>query len=367
MSFWFAALLTAASASQQPTNALPAERSGADIYGAACATCHGRDGHGGPQPQLGFTVVPRDFTDCTTSAETTPDWSAVVHEGGPIRGLDRHMPAFGDALTADDIAKVVAYIKNFCAEPKRWPSGDLNFPRAFFTEKAFPENETVWTMSMATGHQKAVSNDVTYERRIGARSQFEANVPIDFQQNFDKGEEGHWVAGIGDIALAFRHTFLASADSGTIAAAGFETAIPTGNEFKDLGNAYFVYEPFAMFGQALPANSYLQMHAGVELPSKFPGQKEGYLRTGIGTTFMQNRGFGRAWSPQMEILLAKPFGDPYEWDVVPQLQVSLSKLQHILIAGGVRVPVTQTDTRKPAVLMYFVWDWFDGGLFQFWK
>jgi hypothetical protein len=69
----------------------------------------------------------------------------------------------------------------------------------------------------------------------------------------------------------------------------------------------------------------------------------------------------------MEVLLAKPFGDPYQYDLVPQLQVSLSKLQHVTIAGGVRVPVTQRDTRKPDVLMYFVWDWFDGGLFQFWK
>ena len=60
-------------------------------------------------------------------------------------------------------------------------------------------------------------------------------------------------------------------------------------------------------------------------------------------------------------------GGETEWDVVPKMQVSLSKLQHILLSVGVRVPINQRDERKPQVLTYFLWDWFDGGLFQFWK
>ena len=63
--------------------------------------------------------------------------------------------------------------------------------------------------------------------------------------------------------------------------------------------------------------------------------------------------------------MAKPSGAEAEWDVVPQMQVSLSKLQHILISVGVRVPVN--GDRKPQLLTYFLWDWFDGGLFEFWK
>ena len=49
------------------------------------------------------------------------------------------------------------------------------------------------------------------------------------------------------------------------------------------------------------------------------------------------------------------------------MQVSLSKLQHILINVGVRVPVTQRTGRTTQFLTYVLWDWFDGGLFQFWK
>lgn len=348
----------------QPANALPAVRSGAQIFEAACATCHARDGRGTPKPAIGFDVPIRDFTDCTASAEPSPDWFAVVHEGGPVRALDRHMPAFGDALGADDIDKVVDYLRGFCAEREAWPIGDLNFPRAFFTEKAFPENETVWTTNIATEGDKAVGNELVYERRIGARNQIEVIVPVDFQQ---QASGQSWVKGIGDLAFAMRRTFLANASSGTIAAAGAEVILPTGNADKNLGNGYTVFEPFAMWGQALPRDSYFQMHGGIEIPSDGDATKEAYLRTAIGTTFAQDRGFGRAWSPQVEVLWARPFGEESEWDVVPQLQVSLSKLQHVLIAGGVRVPLTQREERHPQVLVYFLWDWFDGGLFSFWK
>lgn len=348
----------------QPTNALPAVRTGAQVYEAACATCHARDGRGTPKPSVGFDVPIRDFTDCTASAEPSPDWFAVVHEGGPVRALDRHMPAFGDALTADDIEKVVDHLRSFCAERQAWPLGDLNFPRAFFTEKAFPENETVWTTNVSTKGDTAIGNELVYERRLGARNQLEVIVPMDFQQ---QGSGQPWLKGIGDVAFALRRTFLANASSGTIAAAGAEMILPTGNAERGLGNGYTVFEPFAMWGQALPRDSYFQMHGGIEIPSDGEATKEAYLRSAIGTTFAQNRGFGRAWSPQVEVLWARPFGDASEWDVVPQLQVSLSKLQHVLLAGGVRVPLTQREERHPQVLVYFLWDWFDGGLFSFWK
>ena len=31
------------------------------------------------------------------------------------------------------------------------------------------------------------------------------------------------------------------------------------------------------------------------------------------------------------------------------------------------VPLNERQERKPEFLTYVVWDWFDGGLFQFWK
>ena len=125
-------------------------RTGAEVWEAACAACHGADGAGQPRAVLGFDVRVPDLRDCTfATSEPTPDWFAVIHEGGPVRGLDRMMPAYGGALGDEEIARVVDYPRGFCRQLPDWPLGDLNLPRALFTEKAFPENEAVLTSAIA--------------------------------------------------------------------------------------------------------------------------------------------------------------------------------------------------------------------------
>ena len=341
----------------------PANRTGADIYRAACATCHGPDGKGAPIATVGFKTALPDFTDCAfASAEPDPDWHAVVSEGGPIRGLDRRMPAFGDALTPHDIEMAVAHVRTFCQSPA-WPRGDLNLPRAFFTEKAFPENEALWTTTWSTDNEASFVNELIYERRLGARNQIEAKLPISaVRQGSDT-----WNGGVGDIAFAFKRTLHASVESGSIAATGLEVIFPTGDESAGLGSGDTVFEPFVMWGQMLPRNAFLQMQAGAELPVGSTSTSEVFARAGVGATLAQNRGFGRAWSPQIELLWARPEGGSSEWDVVPQMQVTLSKLQHVSVAAGVRIPLTARDERSTQMLVYLLWDWFDGGLFEFWK
>jgi mono/diheme cytochrome c family protein len=367
------AALAAANADESAGRAasvLPADASGEQIFRAACAACHAVDGKGSPRSVVGFELpLPDghdfpDFTDCATNTvEPLGDWVAVATRGGPIRGLDRHMPSFGEALSPDQIERAVKYLWSFCSD-RAWPRGDLNLPRAFFTEKAFPENETVWTTGVTGGPQKAVANALVYEHRIGARGQYEVTVPFAVQQN----DAGGWAQGLGDVEVAVRRTFFASYDRGSIFAAGGAVTFPTGKEDRGLGNGYTIVEPFAMWGQMLGANAFLQMHTGVEISTDHSkGQNEGFLRTAVGYTFTQDQGFGRQWSPMAELLIAKPTGGGAEYDVVPQMQVSLSKLQHILLSVGVRVPLNERQDRKPEVLTYFLWDWFDGGLFQFWK
>jgi mono/diheme cytochrome c family protein len=351
--------------------ALPADASGEQIYRLACAACHATDGAGAPQSVVGFALpLPNghdiiDFTDCATNTvEPLSDWAAVVHRGGPIRALDRHMPAYGDALTPDQIERVVKHIWTFCTDAS-WPRGELNLPRAFFTEKAFPENETVWTTGITTSGSKAVTNELVYEHRIGSRSQYEVMLPFGTQQA-EPG--GAWNRGIGDVELALRRTFYANLDRGSIFAAGGAVVMPTGKESEGLGNGFWVYEPFAMWGQYLGTDAFLQVHTGIEIPSDHSqGENEGFVRMALGYTLTQDRGFGRAWSPMVEVLMAKPEDGATEWDVVPQIQVSLSKLQHVLLSVGVRVPVNERADRKPQLMTYFLWDWFDGGLFDFWK
>ncbi len=368
------ALHAAQDASTPPTslaNALPAHATGEQIYRLACATCHGIDGKGSPQAVVGFELpLPDghdfpDFTDCpTNTVEPLSDWVAVAQRGGPIRGLDRHMPAFGDALSPEDLEQAIRYLWHFCDNP-RWPRGDLNLPRAFFTEKAFPENEMVWNSGFAGSGAKSVTDELIYEHRIGARGQFEAKIPLPFQQSTAGGP---WSRGLGDIELAMRRTFYASLEHGAIVAAGGAVTVPTGKESQGLGTGYTTFEPFAMWGQMIGTNGFLQMQTGYEVPSNHAlAQNEGFLRTAVGYTIAQDHGVGRAWSPMAEVLVAKPKGGEAEWDVVPQMQVSLSKLQHVLVSVGVRVPLNERQERKPQVLGYFLWDWFDGSLFDFWK
>ena len=346
-------------------NALPADADGEYIFRNNCATCHGPDGKGSPQSVIGFDAPLPDFTDCpTNTVEPFADWNSVIHRGGPIRGLDHHMPAFGDALSDDQIESVVKYLWTLCDNPS-WPRGDLNFPRAFFTEKAFPESESVWTTGIPLRGAKAVANDLVYEHRIKQRSQYEVTIPLEFQQGAP-GES--WNRGLGDVEFALRRSFIASLDHSFIFAAGGAVTVPTGKEEAGLGEGVTVWEPFAMFAKGIGANGFLQMHGGYMATSdRAKVENSTYLRQAWGYSYAQDHGFGRAWTPMTEIIWSKEsHGGPNVVDVVPQMQVSLSKLQHILLSVGVSIPATEREGRHPQFLTYFLWDWFDGGLFQYW-
>ena len=367
-------LIAAQDSAAPPTSlskALPPDASGAQIFERACATCHGLDGKGAAQTVVGFNLpLPNghtfpDFTDCSTNTvESLTDWVAVAERGGPIRGLDRHMPSFGDALTQEQLQATVKHLWRFCSNPA-WPRGDLNLPRAFFTEKAFPENETVWTTGITGSGARAVENQLVYEHRLGARGQYEVTVPFGAVQG---GAGGAWNRGLGDVEFALRRAFYASLDRGSIFAAGGAVTLPTGKESEGLGNGYTIYEPFAMWDQIVGQNGFMELQGGYGIPSDHSrGTDEGFVRTALGYTIAGDHGAGRQWSPMTEIIAAMPKGGNVEWDVVPQIQVSLSKLQHILLDVGVRIPLNQRQDRKPQFLTYFLWDWFDGGLTQFWK
>lgn len=341
--------------------AIPATRTGEEIFRATCVTCHHIDGKGSPRSVVGFDVELPDFTDCGfATAEADSDWHAVVHEGGTIRGLDRHMPAFGDALSKADIARVVTYLRGFCAD-RSWPRGDLNFPRPFFTEKAFPESETVFTTSFSRRGTKEVEQAIEYERRIGSRGQLIVEIPFLMERS-----AGPWARGLADMEVGYKHTLVASLRTGTIVSASTVFTLPSGNETTGFGGGTVVYEPIIHAAQRLPWESFLQGQVGWEFAHE-GGDKSIYSRLAFGRSFAANHGFGRLWTPQVEALWSRPFGGESEWDIAPSLQVSLSKLQHIRAAVGARVPVTQRSDRSTQVLFYLLWEWADGGFFEFWK
>jgi hypothetical protein len=94
-----------------------------------------------------------------------------------------------------------------------------------------------------------------------------------------------------------------------------------------------------------------------------------FLRTALGKSFSDNHGLGRLWSPMIEAVATRDLidGARTDWDVVPQFQVTVSRRQHIRANLGVSVPATNTAGRPIKLMVYFLWDRADGGLFEGWR
>lgn len=344
--------------------------SGAQLFGAACAGCHGLDGRGLDRALVGFEEALPDFSDCNfATREQDGDWTAIVHEGGPVRGFSRMMPSFGGALTVEQIARIVDHVRTLCGEPG-WPRGELNLPRALLAEKAFPEDEWVIEADADFADAGAVAGQFVWEQRFGSRSQIEVAIPYGWVELPDVGGPPgatHWSSGLGDLVLGVKHAPYVNNEAGRIFALGGEVALPSGDEAKGLGADGAKTEGFLSFGQALPSDAFVQAQAGAEVPLYSGGEKEGFGRLAIGRTFVSGE-WGRSWTPMVEVQANRELegGVPTAVDIVPQLQVSLNTRQHVLASVGLLVPATETSGRSVRLLAYLLLDWFDGGFFDGW-
>ncbi|MDX1636518.1 MAG: cytochrome c [Balneolaceae bacterium] len=339
-------------------------RSGRVLYKQACATCHGIDGWGAAQTQLGFQTPTPDFSDCNfATREPDADWIAVAHQGGPVRGFASDMPAFGEALSTEQLQRIMDHIRTLCTD-KDWPRGELNLPRPLVTEKAYPEDEAVLSSAIDIENTGAVMNELVYEQRFGARNQLELVVPFGFQES----AIGGWNGGqLGDVALGVKRALYHNLKSGSIFSLSGEVILPTGDRATGFGKGTTILEPFASYGQILPAGTFLQMQGGLELPMiRSKAAEEAFWRAALGKSLTRGQ-WGRTWSPMVEVLGASELesGAETQWDLVPQLQVTLNTRQHIMLNVGVRIPADD-PTRDTQVMVYLLWDWFDGGLFEGW-
>lgn len=368
---WIAAVWCGAHLSADAPQAVPILQqlkldTGKEIFEAACIGCHGPGATGQPPDTLGFeppATFP-DFSDCNGSTrERTWDWRSIIHEGGPRRGFSEIMPAFGEALTLEQIDNVMAYLREQCPDPA-WPLGELNLPRPLFTEKAFPEDEWVIQTAVNASGAGAAANRIIYEKRFGARNQLEIAVPFSFEDN---GRE--WVGGVGDVVAGYKRVLFSSLASGSILSVVGEAALPTGHEARGLGLGVPKFETFAAFGQILPRLSFVQGQVGAELPTDTErAPRAVFGRVALGKSLAEDRSFGRLWTPMIEILADRELetGARTTWDIVPQFQVALNRRQHVRVSVGIRQPLNNTEGRSTQVAFYALWDFFDGGLRDGW-
>jgi hypothetical protein len=341
-----------------------ADRSGSTVYRAACATCHGSDGRGAPRAAVAFTNRLPDFTDCRfAQREADADWVAIIHNGGPARAFAQMMPAFGAVLSLGEIQAALDHVRTFCVD-QAWPRGNMNFPKALATEKAFPEDEVLITTTGTTGTDASVTTKAIYERRFGSQTQMELIAPISSHRTGDST----WMTGVGDVAAALKRVLSHDMRSGHILSAAVEVATPTGSSAKGFGGGTTVIEPSLLYGQILPGDAFFQAQVFAGFPLRSGFADELGWRAVLGKTWAADNGFGRAYTPMIEILGARELesGAVTEWDVVPQIQISLSQRQHILFNAGARIPLNETD-RPTEILFYLIWDWYDGGFFEGWK
>lgn len=340
---------------------------GKQIYQAACVACHGPDGKGMPESTVGFKKPDSfpDFTRCDqTTAELNTDYKAIIVHGGPFRGFSPIMPSFGKALTNQQIDKVLQYLRGFCTD-SHWPRAELNLPRALVTEKAYPEDEAVLTTSFNAQGAPGVSVESEYEQRFGVKNQITVSVPISFAN-----QQHTWYGGFGDSSLGVKHAIWSSLPAGSIFALAGEAVFPTGNTARDLGEAgVTTFETYAAYDQLFPANLFLEFQGGADLPTDTHKAPQSlFWNTVVGQNFAQAKGLGRLWSPMVEFVATRDLqtGATTDWDIVPQMEVTISKRQHIRADVGVRIPATNTADRPVQVMFYVLWDWQDGKLTEGW-
>ncbi len=339
---------------------------GEQIYKGACVACHGPDGKGMPTAIAGFER-PRTFPDFTECDQTTPEdntaWKSIITHGGPSREFSQIMPSFEQALSSEQIDQVIGYLRGLCRDP-RWPRGELNLPRALVTEKAYPEDEVVLSTAVNAQGAPGITSHIIHEQRFGIRNQIEVDVPVTFE------DQNHtWYGGVGDTTLGVKRVMFSNLSSGSILSLQGSVLLPTGSRTRGFGSGTTTFETFAAFDQVFRTNTFVQTQFGADLPRHSDITPQSiFFNTALGQSFAGDHGLGRLWSPMVEFLADRDLVDHAKtnWDVLPQMQVTLSKRQHVRCDLGVRVPVNNTAGRPVQLMFYVLWDWQDGRLTEGW-
>ncbi len=346
----------------------PNLENGKAVWDGGCIACHGADGKGAPESSTVFTR-PDTWPDMTRCDQTTPEpdsaYRAVIVHGGRGLGFSQIMPAFGDLLSEEQIHDVIAYLRTFCKNDHHYPLGVLNLPRALATEKAFPENELVISSTASVSGPGSWTTDVIHEQTFGGKNQLEVDVPVNYARLNDA-----WTSGVGDITVGMKRVMFSSERAGSILSLQGGVLLPTGDSNRGFGAGTTQFEPFAAYDQLVTNRTFLQFELGADLPVNTKVAPESlFFRSAVGGSVAPDHGLGRLYSPMVEFVAKRDFmtGATTQWDVLPEMQVTVSRRQHIRAAVGYRKPFTDVSGRAPQLEFYVLWDRAEGHFWEGWR
>ena len=346
----------------------PDAANGKLVYDNGCIACHGSTGKGAAEDISRFIRPDTwpDFTRCDqTTAEPDVNYKAVIVHGGHGLGFSQIMPAFGDLLTDEQINDVIAYLRTFCHNMHHYPAGELNVPRALVTEKAFPEDELVVSTAVNASGAPNWTTDFIHEQTFAGRNQIEIDVPLNY------ADQAHqWTSGVGDITLGLKRELIASLPRGSILSLQGGFLLPTGDSKRGYGAGTARFEPFAAYDQLVHGNTFLQFQLGGDISFDITKSAHSiFFRSAVGHSMAPDRGLGRLFSPMVEILGTRDYssGAKTDMDILPEMQVTVNRRQHIRADVGVREPFTDTGGRHAQVVFYVLWDWAEGKFWEGWR
>ena len=93
---------------------LAAEKTAA-LFQELCSVCHGVGGKGDGPSARGLEPKPADFTDCKAMAKDSDEvLLRIIKGGGQSVGRSAVMPAWGEALSEQQIDELIKFIRGLC-------------------------------------------------------------------------------------------------------------------------------------------------------------------------------------------------------------------------------------------------------------
>lgn len=332
---------------------------GAEVFQANCAACHGMQGQPDPDSPLveSLGVVPANFSDALfNSRESVTEWTLVATHGGPALAFSDKMPAFGEALSAEDIEAALEYIKTLGGEHD-YPDGALNLFLPVRTKKAFPEDEWVWKQRY-TGEDgdNQWKNTLEYEFRVGER--FQGVLELTHETEGGNNEFGHFEPG-------FKYVLKHDRKAGSIFTLGGNLGVPLNS------HAEWELLPYLAFGKILSDTWTLQSSGRLKLSLEEWDHGSAEFAS---IAHWVHTPWPRSIFPALEVVAEVPFErgsgpdkkSAVQWSVLPQLRFGLSKRGHVAINAGVELPLNDSERYDWRAYAFLIWDFADGGFFEGW-